>query len=189
MVRGTPLAAFLTTGQSHADPDQLLDALTGWTRTTADELPEPSRLLLRLLAAAEPEHRTSDMLKGVWTDLWRRLGRSSVPPPLSDTLAPLTAAALVEVEPAGDPGDPDRADRYNLHPGVADVICAGISPQTLTTIDNQLARFWVRLLDEGYEKRNGKRLGGSLCTPHSPPRHTCSASKIGQSPGCCSSKH
>jgi hypothetical protein len=158
-------------------------------RTTADELPEPSRLLLRLLAAAEPEHRTSDMLKGVWTDLWRRLGRSSVPPPLSDTLAPLTAAALVEVESAGDPGDPDWADRYNLHPGVAGVICAGIAPEILTTIDNQLARFWVRLFDRGYEKRNGKRLGGSLCTPHSPPRHTCSASKIGQSPGCCSSKH
>ncbi|SDL49938.1 CHAT domain-containing protein [Geodermatophilus siccatus] len=140
--RGTPLAAFLNTGHTQAEPGQLLDALTGWTRATAGTLPEASRLLLQLLAAAEPDDRTSIVLDGNWADLWHRLARPGDPPTLPDTLLPLVAAALVEAEPVGDPEDQDRPVRYRLHPGIADTIRVDTPAEVRTAADIELAAYW-----------------------------------------------
>ncbi|SFN88932.1 CHAT domain-containing protein [Geodermatophilus obscurus] len=142
--RGTPLAAFLNTGHTEAEPGQLLPALQGWTRAAAAALPEPSRLLLQLVAAAEPDDRTSIVLDASWAELWRRLGRPGDPPPWPDILLPL-AAALIDLEPYGDPEDPDRPVRYRLHPGVADTIRADTPPEVLTAVDTGLAASWLAI--------------------------------------------
>ncbi|SDL49813.1 CHAT domain-containing protein [Geodermatophilus siccatus] len=157
--RGTPLAAFLATGHTQADPDQLLAALQGWTRAAAGALPEPSRLLLQLLAAAEPDDRSSLVLEGNWADLWRRLARPGDPPPWPDTLPPLVAAALVEPEPAGDPEGPDRRVRYRLHPGVADTIRADTPAEVRTAADTELAAYWEAVFDAAREREGHEATG------------------------------
>ncbi|SFN88949.1 AAA ATPase domain-containing protein [Geodermatophilus obscurus] len=148
--RGTPLAAFLDTGHTAADPGQLLPALQGWTRAAAAALPEPARLLLQLLATAEPDDRTSTVLEANWADLWQRLAHPGDPPPWPDTLAPLVAAALVEPEPADDPGNPDdhgRPVRYRLHPGIADTIRTDTPSEVRTAADFELAAYWRATFD------------------------------------------
>ncbi|SDL49850.1 CHAT domain-containing protein [Geodermatophilus siccatus] len=157
--RGTPLAAFLETGHSEADPGQLLAALTGWTRAAAGALPEPSRLLLQLLAAAEPDDRTSTILAANWADLWHRLARPGDPPPWPDTLAPLVGAALVEPEPVGDPGDPDRPVRYRLHPGVADTIRTDTPAEVRTAADTELAAYWNTTFQIAREQEHQQATG------------------------------
>ncbi|SFN89001.1 hypothetical protein SAMN05660359_00452 [Geodermatophilus obscurus] len=157
--RGTPLAAFLATGHSQADPDQLLGALQGWTRAAAAALPEASRLLVQLLAAAEPADRTSPVLDGNWADLWRRTNRPGDPPLWPDALDPIVAAALVDPETAGDPDAPDHPVRYALHPGVADTIRADTPPETLAAVDTELAAYWRSIFDLAWEREEREATG------------------------------
>ncbi|WP_346619588.1 AAA family ATPase [Blastococcus montanus] len=158
--RGTPLAAFLDTGHSQADPDQLLDALESWTRNTTAALPEAARLLLQLLAGAEPADRTSAVLDGNWADLWRRLNRPGDPPPIPDTLAPLTTAALIDPQPIGGSDERDRPVRYHLHPGVADTIRADTPAETRTAIDTELAAYWGAAFRFALEQEPHQATGG-----------------------------
>ncbi|SFN88966.1 AAA ATPase domain-containing protein [Geodermatophilus obscurus] len=160
--RGTPLAAFLDTGHTAADPGQLLPALQGWTRAAATALPEPARLLLQLLTAAEPGDRTSIVLDGTWAGLWRRLARPGDPPPWPDALGPLVAAALVEPEPVGDPGDPDGPDRpvrYRVHPGVADTVRDDTPAEVRTAADTELAAYWYTVFDHARQREEKEETG------------------------------
>lgn len=163
--RGTPLAAFLSTGHTEADPDDLFDALTRWTRSTTSTLPEASQLLLQLLAAAEPDDRTSLVLNGNWADLWHHLQRPDDPPSLPAALAPLITAALIDPEPIAAPVSPDSADGstplavYHLHPGIADTTRADTPPETLTTIDTELAAYWRAAFDYAIEHEQQQASG------------------------------
>ncbi|SFN88843.1 AAA ATPase domain-containing protein [Geodermatophilus obscurus] len=157
--RGTPLAAFLDTGHSQASPGQLLPALQGWTRAAATALPEPSRLLLQLLAAAEPDDRTSIVLDASWAELWRRLARPGDPPPWPDTLTPLVGAVLVEPRPAGDPVASDRPVRYRLHPGIADTVRADTPTEVLSVVDTELAAYWYAMFDAALKQEEQEETG------------------------------
>jgi len=157
--RGAPLTAFLATGSSELDPDQLLAALTGWTHTATAALPDPARLLLQLLAAVEPEDRTSSVLEGNWADLWTRLARPGDPPPLADTLQPLLDAALTEPEPLGAADQPDRPVRYRIHPGVADTVRAATAPELLTAVDTELAAYWTTVFTHAQQREQQDRAG------------------------------
>jgi hypothetical protein len=152
--RGAALAAFLTTGTSELSPDELLAALSGWTATATAALPEPTRVLLQLLAAIEPDHRISPVLRANWGDVWRRLALPGDRRSLAEALAPLLAAALVDLEPYGDPNDPNRPVHYRIHPGVADTARAATPAAVLTAADTQLAAFCLAVFDDALKRED-----------------------------------
>ncbi|SFN88987.1 AAA ATPase domain-containing protein [Geodermatophilus obscurus] len=160
--RGTPLAAFLATGESEANPDQLFEALTGWTRATAGALSEAARALLQLLAAAEPADRTGPVLDGSWAGLWHRLDRPGDPPPLAETLAQLTIAALAEPEQSGNDEDAHRPLHYALHPGVADAVRADTPAEILTAIDSELAQYWMKVFNKAKKQEGHEATGRTV---------------------------
>src|SRR5439155_16083403 len=116
---GQPMTAFFTTGTTHLDTTGFLQVLAGWTTTRMDTLPDPSRLLLQLIAGIEDDDRWSNILHDNWADLCQRLEIGDPPPDLATTLAPLTAAALVDADtPADQSADEDGPPpvRYRIHP-------------------------------------------------------------------------
>jgi len=105
-VPGAELSAFLTTGTTELDGQQFLTALTAWTATIADALPDASRLLLHMLCQIEEADRRSQIAEAVWGDLWHYLTNPGDPPAFEQALNPLVTAALVATGPI-DPSQPD----------------------------------------------------------------------------------
>jgi tetratricopeptide (TPR) repeat protein len=147
-VDGTALTAFLSQGDTVLDASQFLRTLTAWTTDAAATLPAPARLLLHALCQIEQIDRTSSVLAGNWTDLWRRLDQPGDPPPLAEAIAPLVAAALVAADPS-DPADPNTPVNYHIHPGIAEAIHA-VTPKKITdAVDTELAAWWTEVAQWG----------------------------------------
>jgi tetratricopeptide (TPR) repeat protein len=154
---GQGLDAFFRDGTSALGPDQFLAALTGWTTTALDVLPEPARLMAQFLACAEDEDRTPVIVDANWAGLWRRLERPGDPPDPGRLLALLAGAALIQPgTPAAADGDAAPLVVYRLHPGVAAAITAGAGPEFAVAADAELAAFWVQVADQAREREGGE---------------------------------
>jgi len=148
------LAPFFQQGESSLDAEQFLKALAGWTQALAAALPPASRTLFHFLCALEEGDRQSGILEANWADLWRRLGRPGEAPDLAQTMAPLTAAGLVEARAVGE-----EAWTYHLHPGVAEAGRAEAGDEFQAAADTELAAFWVAAFRHGRDKET-EGLGG-----------------------------
>ena len=156
---GQRLDAFFRDGASALEPDQFLDALTGWTTTALAVLPEPVRLMAQFLACAEDDDRQSGIIGANWADLWRRLGCSGDPPDPGPLLAVLAEAALIQPDtPATAAGDAAPV-AYRLHPGVAAAIVTGAGPEFAVAVDAELAAFWVAAARRALEREGGEDTG------------------------------
>jgi tetratricopeptide (TPR) repeat protein len=143
--RGAMLTTFFADGISELDASQFLAVLAGWTSNALADAPEPSRLLASLLACAEDEDRTSAIMGLVWPGFWnvaRGTPHPMRPPDLTGALRPLEAAALVDVEPPGRNGEPER---YRLHPAVADAIRDATPESSREVADEFLAGTWTQI--------------------------------------------
>jgi hypothetical protein len=157
---GQGLDAFFRDGTSALGPEAFLDALTGWTTTALDVLPEPARLLAQFLASVEDEDRTSDIIGATWAGLWRRLERPGDPPDPGPLLRLLAGAALIQPgTPATPDGDAAPPVVYRLHPGVAAAIAAGAEPETGAAVDAELAAFWEAVSGQAREGEGGEDTG------------------------------
>ncbi|WFE58555.1 CHAT domain-containing protein [Micromonospora sp. WMMD712] len=107
------------------------ETLDGWTRQAIERLDPDARLLLQILAVAEPAHRFPSVLDHAWPEVRAALGRPETPPPV----AALAQAALTHL----------RGDRYELHPVVAQVARAGADAEVAATVDTVLAQAWERI--------------------------------------------
>ena len=157
---GHGLDAFFRAGVSGLEPGAFLDALTSWTTSTLDALPEPARLLAQFLACVEDQDRTSDIIDATWASLWQRLEHVGGPPDPGPLLAVLAGAALIQPDtPAVSDGDAALPVAYRLHPGVAAAIAAGAGPEFAVAVDAELAAFWVALSRQAREREGGEDTG------------------------------
>ena len=95
---GPGLEAFFRDGTSSLDPEQFLDALAGWTKSSLGVLSPEARLMAEFVACLEDGDRLSFVINATWENLWRRLGQVPDPPRPALLLAVLAAAALVQLE-------------------------------------------------------------------------------------------
>jgi CHAT domain len=156
---GHGLDAFFRAGVSALEPGGFMDALTSWTTSTLDVLPEPARLLAQFLACVEDEDRTSVIVGANWADLWQRLERPGDPPDFGPLLMLLAGAALIRPDaPATADGDATPV-AYRLHPGVAAAIAAGAGPEFAVAVDAELAAFWVQVSGQARDWEGGEETG------------------------------
>jgi tetratricopeptide (TPR) repeat protein len=151
---GARLQAFLTTGTTILDGEQLFTALAAWTSSAVTRLPEASRLLLQVLCQMEEPDRDSVILEGNWAEIWRRLQLPGEPPPTAETLHPLLRSALVGAEPL-DPSTSDADEglgRYRIHPGIAQTVQAATPPETSDAVDTQLAAWFTGFVQHANEQ-------------------------------------
>ncbi|MEV6343023.1 CHAT domain-containing protein [Actinoplanes sp. NPDC051851] len=119
-----------------SDPDALSrllradlgDTLAEWTRQAVDRLDSGPRLLLRILAAAEPGHRSAATAEHAWSEMGA--GR----PPF----AALEEASLTRL----------RADGYEVHPAVAEIVRSGTPAEIGTRVETVLAEAWELIARE-----------------------------------------
>jgi hypothetical protein len=157
---GHGLDAFFRAGVSALEPGAFMDALTSWTTSTLDVLPEPAQLLAQFLACVEDEDRTSAIVDATWVGLWRRLERPGEPPDPGPLLMLLAGAALVQPDTsATDDGDAAPLVVYRLHPGVAAAIAAGAGPEFAAAVDAELAAFWVTVSGQAWNREGGEDTG------------------------------
>ncbi|MCA1675831.1 MAG: AAA family ATPase, partial [Actinobacteria bacterium] len=155
-VDGAALTAFLTEGDTALDAAQFFQTLTAWTTDATATLPAPARLLLQALCRIEDTDRDSATLDANWADLWRRLDQPGDPPPPTEALAPLVAAALVAADPA-DPADPDAPVVYRIHPGVAEAIHTATPEAVTAAVDTTLATWWTAFVHWAIEQEQTGR--------------------------------
>ena len=184
---GQGLDAFFRDGDSTLDPDQFLDALTGWTVTALGVLPPQARLMARVRGLPGGRRPDSDVIEANWADLWRRLDSRSEHGPGSTPAAPragdhgdppepgplleaLAAAALVEAGTGCDaccgrrapPGDGPGPVAYRVHPGVAAAISAAAGPESARPPTPSWPRSGRRSpTGAGAGGRGGQRPGGA----------------------------
>lgn len=149
------LRVFFQEGASPFEVEEFLAALTNWTQGVSAALPPASRTLFHFLCCLEEGDRQSWILEANWSDLWRRLELEGETPELAATLAPLTAAGLVEVRPVGE-----NAFLYNLHPGVAEAGPKEVGDDFQAALDAELAAFWIQGSQFGLKEE--MRGGGGL---------------------------
>jgi tetratricopeptide (TPR) repeat protein len=174
--RGGQLEAFFRDGTSALDATQFLHALTGWTTTAMTALPAPAQLLLRMLACLEDTDRQHAIIDANWADLWHRLGQPGDPPDPAPLITALTHAALIRPEnPNGGTasdddttpgngtgaGNPRQPTWYRMHPGVAEALRAGTSPEITTAVDTELAAFWQAVAGHAL-RRDGTEDSGMI---------------------------
>jgi hypothetical protein len=147
---GHGLDAFFRDGTSTLDPDQFLDALSGWTVNVLNALPEPARLMAGFVACLEDDDRQSGIIDATWPELWRHLGRPGDSPDSASLLGVLADAALVEPD-AGEAGV-----AYRMHPGVAAAIGTAAEPGTRDAADAVLAAFWRGVAQGAAEWEGGE---------------------------------
>ncbi|HEU0089880.1 MAG TPA: AAA family ATPase [Pseudonocardiaceae bacterium] len=152
MVDTAALPAFCTAGETGLDAEQLWQILTAWTTHLATALPAPARLLLQTLCRIEESDRSSALLGGIWTALWRRLDQPGEPPPLAQGAAALVATGLVAIDSIKAPVASDGPVRYRIHRGVAEVIHAATAEPVTAGIDAQLAAWWIVVSEWGIEQ-------------------------------------
>jgi hypothetical protein len=156
---GHGLDAFFRAGVSALEPGAFMDALTSWTTSTLDVLPEPARLIAQFLACVEDEDRTSGIVGATWADLWQRLDRPGEPPDPGPLLTVLAGAALVQPEMPAAADEDASPVVYRLHPGVAAAIAAGAGRGFAVAVDAELAAFWVAVFDQAREREGGEDTG------------------------------
>lgn len=153
---GGTLTAFFRDGESALDGAQFLDVLEHWTRSTLTTLPAPAALLARVLACVEENDRWSRPVEATWNSLCRQLGHDE-PPDLTAALDTLVAAAIVQLEPTGPPGEDGLSPRrYRLHPGVAESIRATADPALQNAVDIELSALWITLTRLALEQEGGE---------------------------------
>jgi CHAT domain len=145
---GLGLDAFFRDGDSTLDPDQFLDALTGWTTSALDVLTPPARLMAQFVACLEDDDRNADVIEATWADLWQRLDQPGDPPPPGQLLSNLSAVALVQAED----GAPVT---YRMHPGVAAAVTAAVGPGVRGAVDTVLAGYWAAVSEGAREQEGG----------------------------------
>jgi hypothetical protein len=156
---GHGLEEFFRAGISALEPGAFMDALTSWTTSTLDVLPEPARLLAQFLACTEDQDRTSGIVGATWADLWRRLEHPGDPPEAGPLLAQLIGAALIQPDTLAA-ADGDAAPVvYRLHPGVVGAIAAGARPGIGAAVDAVLAAFWAAVWGQAGEAEGGEDTG------------------------------
>jgi tetratricopeptide (TPR) repeat protein len=156
---GYGLDAFFRAGISALEPGAFMDALTSWTASTLDVLPEPARPLAQFLSCVEDEDRTSDIIDANWADLWRRLDRPGDPPDPEPLLMLLAEAALVQPDTQATADGDDSPVVYRLHPGVAAAVAAGAGPEFAVAVDADLAAFWVAVSEQARDREGGEDTG------------------------------
>jgi hypothetical protein len=149
---GQGLDAFFRDGDSTLDPDQFLDALTGWTVGALDVLTPAARLMAQFVACLEDSDRRSDIIEANWGDLWQRLDRPGDPPPPGPLLDIVAGAALAEPED----GIPVT---YRVHPGVAVAITTAAGPDIGDATDAGVAAYWVAVHRRAREGEGGEDSG------------------------------
>ncbi|MHC4917298.1 MAG: CHAT domain-containing protein, partial [Planctomycetota bacterium] len=152
------LQAFFSQGESPFETEEFLDALDRWTRGLSAALPPAARTLFHFLCALEEGDRQSGIVEANWADLWRRLGRPGEAPDLAATLAPLSAAGLVESQETRFLQE--TGFLYRLHPGVAQAGCAAAGDDFRAAVDAELAAFWMAVYRHG--RREEMDGGGGL---------------------------
>ena len=155
-VAGLGLDAFFRDGDSTLDPDQFLDALTGWTVSALDVLTPAARLMAQFTACLEDGDRNADVIEANWADLWRHLDQQGDPPPPGPLLDALSRAALVQAED----GTPVA---HRVHPGVAAAITAAVGPDIRAAADAGLAVYWESIAVNARE-REGREDSGLVVT-------------------------
>jgi tetratricopeptide (TPR) repeat protein len=153
---GQALTAFFRDGTTALDAAQFLDALTGWTTTTLDGLPDPARLLAQFLACLEEDDRQSWIIDATWANLWHRLSQPGDPPDPAPLLAALAAAALIQPDPApGTDQDSPTSAAYRMHPGIVQAIRATASGVQAAT-DAELAAIWWQVSAHAVQQGGGE---------------------------------
>jgi hypothetical protein len=147
-----PIEAFFNEGQSAMSDDGFLEALSIWTAAAAAILPEAARLLFHALCTIEERDREDWVINAAWLDIWARLAQSTTPaPPISEIIAPLIGAALVEPQTA------NNNNRWSIHPGVAAAGFTAASSTVRQAIDQVLGNFWGAVYEHG---RTEEAIGG-----------------------------
>jgi tetratricopeptide (TPR) repeat protein len=160
-VAGQELEAFFRGGTSVLDPDQFLNALSGWTVTALAALPEPVRLMAGFLVCLEDGDRRSDVVDMNWPYLWEQLGCPGDAPAPGPLLAVLAAAALArpEMVPASAGEDEPDPLAYLVHPGVAAAIAAAAGVLTREAVDAVLAEYWYAVAYHASEQEDQEDSG------------------------------
>src|SRR5439155_3119982 len=154
--RAASLAAFFADGVTELDPDGFLDVLGGWTAHAVDELPEPTRALLRVLCWLEDDDRRSDVVEAIWPAVWSALGMPAPAPDLRAPLDDLASAALVHAETAARAAGPTR---YRVQPGVADIVAGATPADVGTAVDAVLSGYWSSVIDAATPGDANERTG------------------------------
>jgi hypothetical protein len=147
---------FFTTGQAQAAGQDYQHVLTAWTRTAAAMLAPADRDLFCLLCCLEEADRIRPVLTVSWPALWRRLSRQGKPPGLNRGLMSLAAAGLTVIQP----GSPQAAQGYPVHPAVAAAGRALAGQRLREAADTVLAVYWVSLSDQAREQEARQQASG-----------------------------
>ncbi|XVV06609.1 CHAT domain-containing protein [Actinosynnema sp. CA-248983] len=147
--RGTALSGFFEDGGGRTEA-QFVDTLAHWTLSTLAALPEPARLLARLLASTEDGDRGGLVVQRTWEALWHRLDRPGPAP--EPPLDALHRTALARVEDG----------TVDLHPGVAEAIRHDTDPDTRKTFDVVLALWWDFVFRQGAGQEGAEHSGSVL---------------------------
>jgi tetratricopeptide (TPR) repeat protein len=154
---GQALDAFFRDGTTALDAAQFLDALTTWTATTLGQLLGPAQLMAQFLACLEEADRQSWILDANWDHLWRRLRQPGDPPGPAPLLAALTAAALIQPDPAlGKDHDSRASVTYRMHPGIAETIRATAPGLVQAATDTELSATWRQVSDQAQQQEGGE---------------------------------
>jgi len=153
------LDAFFREGETRFGAEAFTAALHDWTRRIAGELPESARTFFHFLCAIEEADRESWVLENNWSDLWKRLGRPKPAPAMSDVLAPLVAAGLVDKKTS----EPDaEAFAVTIHPGVAEAGRSDAGPEFQAAVDQELAATWATVMKRGRDTYTKDPRAGSM---------------------------
>ena len=129
---------FFTSGETGMAGEEYRHVLTAWTQVAAAKAAPAERDLFEFLCCLEEADRIRFALDITWPHVWRGLSRAGDPPGLDGTLAALSAAALVAVQPGRD----EAVTSYRIHPEVAatgrDLARAAFREE----VDNELAGCW-----------------------------------------------
>jgi hypothetical protein len=143
------LDAFFRDGETRFDDEAFTATLRSWTTGIAGALAEPARTFFHFLCALEEGDRESWVIENNWADVLKRLGRSEPASDVTEVLAPLVSAGLVEKRSIGDDG---KIFSVVVHPSVAEAGRAEAGPLFQETVDVELAATWLVLMQRGRDE-------------------------------------
>lgn len=109
------LKEFFKEGVSSKGAEEFMSVLRGWTQDVSSSLPESARTLFQMLCAVENDDMLQSIVKQVWPQIWKKLGKDGSAPEIEPLIVKLKASSLLEAKDI--PGDV----RYCVYPDKANI--------------------------------------------------------------------
>jgi tetratricopeptide (TPR) repeat protein len=143
------LDAFFRDGETSLDAEEFTASLRDWSTGIAGTLPETARTLFHFVCAIEESDRNSRVIKSNWSDLLKRLGRPEAENDVSELLATLVAAGLVEKKAESTD---NKQFGISIHPGVAEAGRVEAGAEFQQAVDAELATTWAFVMQRALQQ-------------------------------------